>query len=176
MTIESISDIESLPENFTNTPSISENPDDIVVIPQHQCVDSEVKSNVDKHDEIPRSPNLKRIQLLCDDPLPKQHADHEPQFEDWYENEVDSDSASEEFEHSVNVEDLENNFLELSSNVQCLAESVEHEANDRLKELLSEAIYDTEENSPKCEFQSSERVRRTLSEDDDIFEGRLPKH
>jgi len=86
-------------------------------------------------------------------------------FDDWFEKDIQSDSADEQFEENIVIVDPE--YTEHSESGDCLQEGFH---SDMIPELLNEAMCDTDDNEElRPRLRSSNSVEETLKQDDHFF-------
>ena len=84
------------------------------------------------------------------------------QFEDWFDKDIEAESAEEETEESSYLVDID----ALSNKNDVLLDPTNQTMVTRITELLNDAIDDDDHHQP---MTSSRGVSRTLTEDDDLF-------
>ena len=104
---------------------------------------------------------------ITQDPSGEKTREH---FDDWFEKDLHSDSADEEFEENLVIIDAENTSRDQTDG--CCAVQQNHPDSDLIPELLSEAIHDVGDDvrpsRPKLVSRNS--IEETLHKDNHFFE------
>ena len=131
-------------------------------------------SEIVKETDLPPSPQTRDriLSMTEEDEDETEHQEsheheHGDDNDDWFEKDIHSDSADEQFEENIVIVDPEYTDDANQLEGDCLQEGFH---SDMIPELLNEAICDTDDNEDlRPRLRSSNSVEETLKKDDHFF-------